>query len=157
MAFGDSFASDCLRHHSVCYFPHFQRLSKKPRCWRAFPHFDLRRCCLCDPSGLVLGRCLCGANSRSWELADRIRQGYRLAEPGVPVGANPSRLICCDHSAGASRRAATPIPRGNRPSTAAVTSVGARKASEIVILICRVLQCCLAARLSMVSRPSTIS
>jgi len=33
-----------------------------------------------------------------------------------------------------------PMPRGNRPSTAAFTSSGARNASEIVILTCRVLQ-----------------
>ena len=32
-----------------------------------------------------------------------------------------------------------PIPRGNRPSMAAFTSVGERKASEIVMLTCRTL------------------
>jgi hypothetical protein len=32
-----------------------------------------------------------------------------------------------------------PMPRGNRPSTAAFTSVGDRKASEIVTLTCRTL------------------
>src|SRR5674476_682168 len=44
-----------------------------------------------------------------------------------------------DHSAGASRRRAMPMPRGNRPSMAAFTSVGERKASEIVMLTCRTL------------------
>ena len=32
-----------------------------------------------------------------------------------------------------------PIPRGNRPSMAAFTSVGERNASEIVMLTCRTL------------------
>jgi hypothetical protein len=32
-----------------------------------------------------------------------------------------------------------PMPRGNRPSMAAFTSVGERKASEIVMLTCRML------------------
>src|SRR5947208_9706988 len=49
----------------------------------------------------------------------------------------PSIAYWRDHSAGASRRRVTPIPQGNRPSTAACTSLGARKASEIVILTCR--------------------
>jgi hypothetical protein len=111
-----------------------------------------------DSSGLVLGLCLCRAISRSWEFGgDRMRCSYRLAESAAPLGARPSRRICCGHSAGASRRAATPIPRGNRPSTAAVTRSGVRKAREMVILTCRALQCCRAARLSIVSRPSTIS
>ena len=35
----------------------------------------------------------------------------------------PSIAYWRDHSAGASRRRATPIPQGNRPSTAACTSV----------------------------------
>src|SRR5215211_346479 len=49
-------------------------------------------------------------------------------------GARPSIRYCRDHSVGASRRRATPIPRGRRPSTAALTRSGARKASEIVRL-----------------------
>jgi hypothetical protein len=52
----------------------------------------------------------------------------------------PSIAYWRDHSAGASRRRVTPIPQGNRPSTAACTSLGARKASETVILTCRMLQ-----------------
>jgi hypothetical protein len=52
-------------------------------------------------------------------------------------------LLCIvywrDHSAGASRRRVTPMPRGSRPSTAAFTSSGARNASEIVMLTCRML------------------
>src|SRR5438046_2464097 len=49
----------------------------------------------------------------------------------------PSIAYWRDHSAGASRRRVTPIPQGNRPSTAACTRLGARKASDIVILTCR--------------------
>src|SRR6516165_1010585 len=51
----------------------------------------------------------------------------------------PSIVYWRDHSAGASRRRVTPMPRGSRPSTAAFTSSGARNASEIVILTCRML------------------
>jgi hypothetical protein len=38
------------------------------------------------------------------------------------------------HSAGASRSRSTPMPRGKRPSTAALMRSGARNASEMVIL-----------------------
>ena len=51
----------------------------------------------------------------------------------------PSRSCCRIHSAGRSRRVATPMPRGSRPSTAACTSVGVRKASVIVRFICLML------------------
>jgi hypothetical protein len=50
------------------------------------------------------------------------------------LGAKPSRANCSDHSAGASRKAATPMPRGSRPSTAALTRSGAMKAMEIAYL-----------------------
>jgi hypothetical protein len=43
---------------------------------------------------------------------------------GNQLGARPSRANCSDHSAGASRKAATPMPRGSRPLTAAVTRPG---------------------------------
>jgi hypothetical protein len=33
-----------------------------------------------------------------------------------------------------------PMPRGRRPSTAALTRLGAKKASEMVILTCRTLR-----------------
>ena len=46
-------------------------------------------------------------------------------------GFNPRASNCRLHSAGASRNRSTPMPRGNRPSTAALTRSGARKASEI--------------------------
>jgi hypothetical protein len=49
---------------------------------------------------------------------------------------------------GASKRRATPIPRGSRPSTAALTRLGARKANDIVMLTWRVLQASRAAAAS---------
>jgi hypothetical protein len=49
-------------------------------------------------------------------------------------GFNPSASNCRLHSAGASRSRAMLMPRGRRPSTAARTSLGARKASEMVML-----------------------
>ena len=52
----------------------------------------------------------------------------------------PSIWCCLDHSAGRSLRRATPMPWGSRPSMAALTKSGARKASEIVMLIFRALQ-----------------
>jgi hypothetical protein len=51
----------------------------------------------------------------------------------------PSIAYWRDHSAGASRRRVTPMPRGSRPSTAVFTSSGARNASEIVMWTCRML------------------
>jgi hypothetical protein len=49
-------------------------------------------------------------------------------------GFNPSASNCRLHSAGASRSRSMLMPRGRRPSTAARTSLGARKASEMVML-----------------------
>ena len=51
----------------------------------------------------------------------------------------PSNWYWRDHSAGKSVRRATPIPQGSRPSMAALTRSGARNASEMVILMFRVL------------------
>src|SRR5437899_8213629 len=42
----------------------------------------------------------------------------------------PSIAYWRDHSAGASRRRVTPMPRGSRPLTAAFTRSGARNASD---------------------------
>ena len=46
---------------------------------------------------------------------------------------------CRLHSVGGSRSRSMPMPRGRRPSTAALIRLGARKASEMVILTCRTL------------------
>ena len=54
-------------------------------------------------------------------------------------GLSPSASNCRLHSAGASRSRSTPMPRGKRRSTAALTRCGARNASEMVIFTCRTL------------------
>jgi hypothetical protein len=54
-------------------------------------------------------------------------------------GFNPRASNCWLHSAGASRKRSTPMPRGKRPSTAARARSGARNASEIVMLTWRTL------------------
>ena len=57
-------------------------------------------------------------------------------------GFNPSVSNCRLHSDGASRNRSTPMPRGSRPSTAALTRSGARKASDMVMLTWRTLHFC---------------
>jgi hypothetical protein len=69
----------------------------------------------------------------------------------------PSRANCSDHSAGGSRKAATPMPRGSRPSTAALTRLGAMNASEIVMLTWRTLHFWRAAISSTVVQSEMIS
>src|SRR5262249_59713736 len=71
--------------------------------------------------------------------------------------ARPSRSNCSDHSAGASRKVATPMPRGSRPSTAALTRAGAMNAIDIVMLTQRTLHFWRAAMASMLAVPETIS
>src|SRR5262249_17243462 len=86
-----------------------------------------------------------------------------LTRPGAMiVGENqldvrPSRWNWSDHSAGASRKTATPMPRGSRPSMAALTRPGAMKAIEIVMLTWRTLHFWRAAISSTVVLPETIS
>jgi hypothetical protein len=53
----------------------------------------------------------------------------------------PSIRRCRDHSGGPSQSRMTPIPRGKRPSVAALTRSGARNASEIDMFTCRTLHC----------------
>jgi hypothetical protein len=69
-----------------------------------------------------------------------LRGKKRHFEPGRNYcGFNPSASNCRLHSAGASRNRSTPMPLGRRPSTAALTRSGARKASEMVMLTWRTL------------------
>jgi hypothetical protein len=56
------------------------------------------------------------------------------------MGGKAEHLALPCHSAGKSVRWATPMPCGSRPSMAALTISGARKASEIVMLTFRTLQ-----------------
>src|SRR5213595_3844920 len=62
-----------------------------------------------------------------WALQSR---SWRAKDCEVQID-KPSIAYWRDHSAGASRRRVTPMPRGSRPSTAAFTRSGARNASEI--------------------------
>jgi hypothetical protein len=106
--------------------------------WRRFVHAF----CLCnlpiELRGPFRGLCLCPGKLR-----------FPTAETGV--GRNSVRMLsqcdgkpsisrCLDHSAGKSVRRVTPMPCGSRPSMAALTISGARKASEIVMLTFRTLQ-----------------
>src|SRR5258708_40298777 len=62
-----------------------------------------------------------------------------LDRRGSYSGLSPSASNCRLHSVGGSRSRSMPMPRGRRPCTAALTSLGARKASEMVMLTCRTL------------------
>jgi len=73
-----------------------------------------------------------------WRLHEA-RYGQRLRACDYCAG-TPSIWYWRDHSTGKSVRRATPMPWGSLPSMAALTRSGARKASEIVMLIFRVLQ-----------------
>jgi pimeloyl-ACP methyl ester carboxylesterase len=73
-------------------------------------------------------------------------------------GFSPSASSCRLHSVGGSRSRSMPMPRGRRPSTAALTRLGARKASEMVILTCRTLHFSRAqSSATVVTRPETTS
>src|SRR5947208_3556985 len=100
----------------------------------------------------------CGPPSQGWRTFLRNpRDGVAHEDCEVQID-KPSIAYWRDHSAGASRRRVTPMPRGSRPSTAAFTRSGARNASEIVILTCRMLHLSRAAICSTpVTVPATIS
>jgi len=79
-------------------------------------------------------------------LFARVVSGIRKPVPGAGIAIatrrpdqpmRPSIAVWRDHSTGASRRRVTPMPRGSRPSIAAFTRSGARKASDIVMLTWR--------------------
>ena len=119
----------------------------------------VRAFCLCRPS-IGFQRpfrrlCLCPAKSR-----------FPLVESGF--GGNSVRMLrqcdgrpsiscCLDHSAGKSVRRAMPMPCGSRPSMAALTRSGARKASEIVMFTLRMLQVSRLAMVSVVADGSVVS
>jgi hypothetical protein len=72
-------------------------------------------------------------------LGNRLLRGEVRAASETYCGFNPRVSNCRLHSAGASRSRSTPMLRGKRPSTAALTRFGARNASEMVMLTCRTL------------------
>ena len=67
-------------------------------------------------------------------IGSRLRGNSVSSRMGSYWGLSPSASNCRAHSAGGSRSRSMPIPRGRRPSTAALTRAGARKASEMVKL-----------------------
>jgi len=67
-------------------------------------------------------------------LRDRLQKMRASSSFRIYRGFNPRVSNCRLHSAGASRSRSTPMPRGKRPSTAALTRSGARNASEMVML-----------------------
>ena len=94
--------------------------------------------------------CLRRGNSRSWRRKGVVQRTSprscrccgltgRWSQGCDQVCARPSRSNWTDHSAGASRKFATPMPRGSRPSTAALTRPGAINAIEMVMLTWRTL------------------
>ena len=83
-----------------------------------------------------------------------IRGDWRFSYSGL----SPSASNCRLHSVGGSRSRSIPTPRGRRPSTAALTRLGARKASEMVMLTCRTLHFSRAQSSTIVvTRPKTTS
>ena len=131
---------DCIRHHPV--LPN-RVFSRRAQVGRLCGDFRYRFCAVLVSAEvrclfrLFRGPGLRIQKSRSWRTrlspARRIHDG-RFAGVRYCCGVKPSASNCRDHSAGASRSRAMLTPRGRRPSTAARTSLGARKASEIVML-----------------------
>jgi len=143
---------DCLRHHPV---PSNRVISSQVQIGRFVPGFALP---VSGPFGLC-GRVLSLAaisaalspHPKIPFLADKaqapdirlvggepdfggVANGGCFCDVRYCCGFNPSASNCQLHSAGRSRSRAMLMPRGRRPSTAARTSLGARKASEMVML-----------------------
>ena len=119
----------------------------------------MRAFCLCKLSiglqGPFRGLCLCRAKSR-FPRAEICVGGDSVRMLGQWDG-KPSISRCLDHPAGKSVRRAMPMPYGSRPSMAALTRSGARKASEIVMLTFRRLHRSRFAMRSVVSDASIVS
>ena len=119
-----------MRHHAV------SRYRRVPGGWRIAPNW--RGCVgatglgdgpfLLD--GLFCPFCLWRPQTRSWRVISMGRADQRV---------RPSIACWRDHSTGASRNRVTPMPRGSRPSMAALTRSGARKARDTVMLTWRTL------------------
>ena len=104
-------------------------------------------------SGTKSGR-TCSRNSVFCAAVSQESLGRRCNYSGL----SPSASNCRLHSVGGSRSRSMPMPRGRRPSTAALTRLGARKASEMIILTCRTLQFSrVQSSATVVTRPETTS
>ncbi len=100
------------------------------------------------------------------EVESDLHPQFDFWAPGIGIlgrrcnhsGLSPSASNCRLHSVGGSRSRSMPMPRGRRPSTAALTRLGARKASEMVILTCRTLHFSrVQISATVVTRPETTS
>jgi hypothetical protein len=80
-----------------------------------------------------------------------------LGRPSSTTDLFSKSRCCLPHAMGASHRRDTPTPWGIRPSTIALMRFGAKKASEIVMFTCRVLQPSRIAMLSIVALPAPIA
>ena len=83
------------------------------------------------------------SGKRGLFLASKIGGPVRQKTPASNrnyCGFNPSASNCRLHSAGASRSRSTPMPRGKRPSTAALTRSGAPRAGGARVLLFGALQ-----------------
>src|SRR5258705_6630315 len=137
--------------------PHVSDTTPNRAFRRGFPATHFLDFGLCRRSRIlvaILALCLCIQKFRSRQPGfehevgpHRTRNsrllGRRNSGPSAGAaaysGLSPSASNCRLHSVGGSRSRSTPMPRGRRPSTAALTRLGARKAIEIVILTCRTL------------------
>jgi hypothetical protein len=142
-------------HHAVLRKRRFPSLLRIGPNWRGF----VRAFCLCNVSrgfqAPFRRLCLCLAKSRFPTVETGVG-GDSVRTLGQCDG-KPSISCCLDHPAGKSVRPATPMPWGSRPSMAALTRSGARKASEIVMFTLRMLQFSRFAMLSVVIDASVVS
>src|SRR6266446_7602053 len=94
---------------------------------RAFPRVQMRDVRSLPPDEVAIASILAvglrALQTRSWRRAE-----LHMRDRQVQID-KPSIAYWRDHSAGASRRRVTPMPRGSRPWTAAFTRSGARNAS----------------------------
>src|SRR5258705_10627596 len=132
---GDRFVSDCAHHHPVSanrVFPALRRIARFCGDFRPLISQILVSVGVHASRGQFWVPCLRIQKFRSRGPASAAR---RLSYSGL----SPSASNCRLHSVGGSRRRSMPMPRGSRPSTAALTRLGARKANEMAILTCRTL------------------
>jgi hypothetical protein len=119
-------------HHAVPRKRRFPDAARKARRWRALSRglLSLLREALVETAVLA-----------ALSLASKFRFLGPAAAGGVRLeGYSAASPRWRDHSAGRSQRQAAPIPWGSRPSIAALTRSGARKASEIVMFTLPTLQ-----------------
>src|SRR5262249_24500048 len=144
----DRFDGGCIHHHAFTFSADMWRRAENAHERRAFP---MRPSSL-SFSGRSDGRFRASVSAAKNPVPGAEKVWWRELRPGAVAAecalrlksvnvkkwnqcrARPSRSNCSDHSAGASRKVATPMLRGSRPSTAALTRAGAMNAIDIVML-----------------------